>query len=139
MVSEEEGPHWNGSGPCLVNSGAQKVMLCDHLWRVLWLWRLLLSVVTSMYLVVCLSRLKLFIDSIAVLSLGMFRCCELFVLTTLLLGLVVLLSVGFGFGYPSSTVCLYGELGEDSKANAIDVSLFPEPAYLVISGAFSDS
>lgn len=134
MASEEEGPHWNGSGPCLVNSGAQKVTLCDHLWRVPWLWRLLLSVVTSMYLVVCLSRLKLFIDSIAVLSLGMFRCCELFVLTTLLLGLVVLLSVGFGFGYPSSTVCM-GNLARIQK----QMLLMSPSLDLVISGAFSDS
>lgn len=68
-----------------------------------------------MYFVVCLSKRKLFIDSIYVLSPVMFGCCE-FVLITLLLGFVVLLSSGFGFGYPSLSVCFYGELGEDSKA-----------------------
>lgn len=69
-----------------------------------------------MYFVVCLSKCKLFIDGIYVLSSVTFGCCELFVLTTLLLGFVVLLSVGFGFGYPSLSVCFYGELGKDSKA-----------------------
>ena len=54
----------------------------------------------------------------------------------LLLGFVVILSVGLGFGY-SSLSPFMGNLGR-FKSNTISVSLFPESIHLIIYGVVPD-